>query len=56
MTTTTTINLLNNVARTNAIIALNNTSSPAPEWLVWTMIALVAAFVIAAVWVTVETW
>ena len=28
MTTTITNNLLNNVARTNAIIALNNTSSP----------------------------
>lgn len=56
MTTTITNNLLNNVARTNAIIALNNTSSPAPEWMVWATIALVAVFVITAVWVTVETW
>ena len=39
--------LLNNVARTNAIIALNNSSStPAPTWFVWT-VAIVTVAIIA---------
>lgn len=42
--------LLNNVARTNAIIALNNNSStPAPAWFVWaTAIVTIAIIVIGA--------
>ena len=38
--------LLNNVARTNAIIAMNNSSSaPAPAWFVWATVIVVAVFI-----------
>lgn len=50
-----TSNLLNNVARTNAIVALNN-SAPVPVWVVWALVALVVAFAGFGVWVIWDTW
>ena len=49
--------LLNNVARTNAIIALNNSSSATcPAWVVWALVALVVAFAGFGAWVIWDTW
>ena len=50
--------MLNNVARTNAIIAMNHSSSsiPCPAWFVWFAVALVVAFAAFAAWVIWDTW
>jgi hypothetical protein len=50
--------MLNNIARTNAIIAMNNSSSSitCPAWFVWFAVALVVAFAAFGAWVIWDTW
>ena len=50
-----TSNLLNNVARTNALIAMSNSTSPTtcPAWFA---VALVVAFAGFGAWVIWDTW
>lgn len=58
MTTThITQSLLNNVARTNAIIALNNSSTTINNSIfIYFLIALVVAFAGFGAWVIWDTW
>lgn len=59
MTTThITQSLLNNVARTNAIIALNssNTTTISNSIIIYSLIALVVAFAGFGAWVIWDTW
>lgn len=53
-----TSNLLNNVARTNALIAMNNSASstPCPTWFVWFLVALVVAFAGFCAWLIWDIW
>ena len=49
--------LLNNVARTNAIIALNNSSTTiSNSIIIYFLIALVVAFAGFGAWVIWDTW
>lgn len=50
--------LLNNVARTDAIVAMSNSTSstPCPAWLVWFTVALIVAVVGFTAWVIWDTW
>ena len=50
--------LLNNVARTNAIVAMSNSTSsaPCPAWFIWFAVALVVAFAGFGAWVIWDTW
>lgn len=50
--------LLNNAQRTATWVALSNhsASTPAPAWLVWSLVALLIAFTAFGVWVIWDTW